>query len=132
MNTKSLIIVGALFVATSLLQSCSCPESLAEVVSPSGHDVAQISLDGKCGGATVGYFTELAVRRNDGLSLLRRWNSLWIVQGDVVARAKWLDSKKLELRHSPIDNERVHVLFQTDRFQDIEISYISDPSLQRK
>ncbi len=129
---KILVAVGALLVATGFLQSCSCPESLAEVVSPSGRYVAQISLDGKCGGATVGYFTELAVRRNDGLSALRRWNSLWIVQGDVVARATWHDSKKLELRHSPIDNERAHRIFQTERFQDIEISYISNPSLQRK
>ena len=132
MNIKSLIIVGVLFVATSLLQSCSCPESITKAESPSGRYAAEVSLEGKCGGATVGYYTELAIHDKDEFSILPRWNTIWQVRGDVPAQTSWRSANRLELRHAPLATPGAQVIFQTDRFRDIEVSYVSDPSLQRK
>jgi hypothetical protein len=125
MQGKWLGYAAAGFVAL-ILAGCSdgdCKKRLAEVANQGNTYTAVLEVDG-CGGATVGYITDLKLSRVSG-SRIEETKYIWSTKGWVNADLKWVKSDRLEV-HYPASVEDQDVVLQLPYWSGLEIVYKSD------
>ena len=91
----ALIVVGTL--AAVLLLSCgsqTCQKTMQTLPSPDGKYVAEVSLDGFCGGAAIPFTTYVEVRSNRFLFF---GDQVACYRGAAAVRMKWLSKRRLLL-----------------------------------
>jgi len=90
-----------LFVAIVPPMACnlSCADELSRVNSPDGKFAATIELRGVCGGATVGYYTEVIVRSTSVIRALSFGNTVFLARSQHLVSVKWLSNARLEVSY---------------------------------
>lgn len=83
-----------------LLTGCSCEDVLSEQMDASKKYVARVSLEGPCGGATVGYHTEVTIV-NRIPTMWPRGRTLLLLPGKVDLTVRWLDASTLLVEYPP-------------------------------
>jgi hypothetical protein len=119
-------------LAFLLLSSCSsCSEVISQTQSPDGKYTAELVLLGGCGGATVSFYTDLAIGRQGDKGRLEG-ETVWRIRGRVPAQVAWKSSKLLEVRYAPLNDVVLQSITKSKMFQDVNIIYVEESALSNK
>jgi hypothetical protein len=117
-NSMLVILMAVLAVAGCSNEDCT--RQLASVTNSEGTLTALLEVS-ICGGATVGYTTDLKIMRIPK-PFLRAERYVWTVKGSVEADLKWLGPKQLEVQYPPSLKDD-DVVQKITRWFDVEIVY---------
>jgi hypothetical protein len=118
------VVLLAMGMVLLALSGCStCDRVLKRVESADKQHVAEPSVSGLCGGATVGYSTHLTLTRSQP-NLFGDNGSIWATRGWADAQLKWLSPNHLDMT-VPAGIKGEDAYLQTIRWYDITISYVS-------
>jgi hypothetical protein len=114
----------SLFFLSYLVTGCSlsnCDKQLARAVSSNGKRTAVLEVSDGCGGATVGYVTDLTLTRQPR-SIFGEDGTIWTSRGWDDADLRWITPTRLEVsfRHAVEDRR---IALRTTRWYDVDIVY---------
>ena len=121
-----LLRASAAICAVLVTHGCTCSKILQRASSPDGRYVAWVEVGDGCGGATVGYRTDVMIRH--------RWGRLFGLKDVLVIRRaakaglRWKDARHLEIVVYPWDLAQNDVRYFYPRWRDLNISYTMKPA----
>jgi hypothetical protein len=114
------IVSLALVCILAACSSADCIRQVARVTNPGGNTAATLEVS-ECGGATVGYVTDLKLSRTSpGRSEETKY--VWTVKGKVSADLRWTAPNQLEVSyHTELPQD--HTVLQLHDWFDTKITY---------
>lgn len=126
MQLKLVVALGVVIVVAGLYFGCGdCERTTFLSSSPDGAYAAEATVSGICGGATVGFVTDVALAPRGSGAWVRRRGTVLTVRGTAEWSAQWTGPRRLVIRSKQRSREEKPV-HQLMRWRDVDITYVAD------